>query len=39
MELKKNLKHGADTGAGIESVEAPPAETPAETPTEEPPTV
>jgi hypothetical protein len=39
MELKKNQEDGADTGAGIESVEAPPAETPAEVPAEEPPTV
>ena len=35
--VKEEPGTGEDTGAGIESVEAPPAETPAETPTEETP--
>ena len=37
--VKEELGTGEDTGAGIESVEAPPAEIPAEVPAEEPPTV
>ena len=37
--VKEEPGTGEDTGAGIESVEAPPAEIPAEVPAEEPPTV
>ena len=36
--VKEEPGAGEDTGAGIESVEAPPAETPAEAPAEETPT-